>query len=459
MGKAPFLIPVENQVRELDAKLLLACFAAARGRPSIIGHKGTLDAYINTFPKGIYIAKSVTERSVKILRIARKLGHANVAWDEEAIVHFPPDIYYKRRLSAEALEATDRLFAWGEDNKSLFEAYPRFPGTPVNVVGNPRIDLLRPEFREFYDDQTSAIRDRYGDFILFNTNFGSVNGYYPELNVCYPKDDAPDGLALGRGAIGLSREYALELFAYRKNNFETMRDLIPEVARAFPDRTIVVRPHPSENREFWTEFLEDYDNVHVNAEGNVVPWLLAASVLIHNSCTTGIESYILDRPAIAYVPAEGADTYGSDLPNQVSHVAPTRGDVLDMVEGATRNGGLPAQDEARSQILGGFLTAMDGSFASERIVDAAEHIDTGTHGSFVDRALGSLQARSRRLNKQIQARKDSGRYGRKFMRQRFPDLTPEVLQAKADRLKGLAGLETRLEVTQVRPDLFRVSGG
>ena len=38
MSKKPaLLVPVENQVRELDAKLLLACVAARRGLPSIIG--------------------------------------------------------------------------------------------------------------------------------------------------------------------------------------------------------------------------------------------------------------------------------------------------------------------------------------------------------------------------------------------------------------------------------------
>ena len=457
MAKAPFLIPVENQVRELDAKLLLACFAADRGRGSIIGYKGTLDAYINTFPRGVYVAKSVTERSVKILKIARKLGHSNVAWDEEAIVHFPPEIYYKRRLSAEALQLTDRLFAWGDDNKSLFEAYPEFPGTPVNVVGNPRIDLLRHEFREFYDEQVAAIREQYGDFILFNTNFGSVNGYYRELNVCYPDAEAPGGLAFGRGAIGLSREYALELFDYRKNNFETMRDLIPQVARAFPDRTIVVRPHPSENRKFWKKFLTEHENVHVNADGNVVPWLLAASVLIHNSCTTGIESYILNRPAIAYVPSAGAETYGSDLPNQVSHVAPAPGDVLDMISSAMRNGGLTAQDAARSDVLSEFLTAIEGPFASERIVDAVDANTPARSGNLLDRAVGELQARGRRFNKQIQTRKDSGRYGRKFKRQRFPDLTVAAMEAKAVRLARLAGLESSPRVTEIRPDLFKIT--
>jgi hypothetical protein len=36
-AKATLLMPVENQVRELDSKLLLACIASRRGFSSVIG--------------------------------------------------------------------------------------------------------------------------------------------------------------------------------------------------------------------------------------------------------------------------------------------------------------------------------------------------------------------------------------------------------------------------------------
>ena len=35
--RSTLIIPVESQVRELDAKLLLACVAAERGFPVVIG--------------------------------------------------------------------------------------------------------------------------------------------------------------------------------------------------------------------------------------------------------------------------------------------------------------------------------------------------------------------------------------------------------------------------------------
>jgi hypothetical protein len=55
--KPVLLIPVENQVRDLDAKLLLACIAARRGLPSIIGPKREVEARIANFPRSIFLSK------------------------------------------------------------------------------------------------------------------------------------------------------------------------------------------------------------------------------------------------------------------------------------------------------------------------------------------------------------------------------------------------------------------
>ncbi len=61
--KLQLLIPVENQVRELDPKLLLACVAATRGFSSVIGSRRELEFRIDTYPRSIYLSKSMTGRS------------------------------------------------------------------------------------------------------------------------------------------------------------------------------------------------------------------------------------------------------------------------------------------------------------------------------------------------------------------------------------------------------------
>jgi hypothetical protein len=66
---------VENQVRELDAKLLLACVAARRGLTPIIGPKREVESRIASFPRSVYVAKSMVQGNAQFLRIAHNLGH------------------------------------------------------------------------------------------------------------------------------------------------------------------------------------------------------------------------------------------------------------------------------------------------------------------------------------------------------------------------------------------------
>ena len=86
--KACLIIPVENQVRELDPKLLLACIAVKRGFAVIIGSHRKVDFRITSFPRGLYLNKSMTERNLKMFYIMEKMGHEILTWDEEALVRY-----------------------------------------------------------------------------------------------------------------------------------------------------------------------------------------------------------------------------------------------------------------------------------------------------------------------------------------------------------------------------------
>jgi surface carbohydrate biosynthesis protein len=60
--------------------------------------------------------------------------------------------------------------------------------------------------------------------------------------------------------------------------------------------------------------------VRVVHRGSVLPWLLACRALVHNGCTTAVESYAMGVPAVAYLktfnPEYDLDYQG--LPNRLS---------------------------------------------------------------------------------------------------------------------------------------------
>ncbi len=227
-ANVPLLLPVENQVRELDSKILLACIAAQRRFSSFIGSRREIHFNITSFPKGIYLSKSITRASDMMVRIMRNLGHKIVAWDEEALVHLPADTYYSRRLSPAAMIHVDRFFAWGEDNAELWRQYPYLPEDAViEVTGNPRNDLLRPELNAYYDSDVARIKKTYGDFILINTNFNHVNAFTPVQNLFQPTSGPDEIPQFGRAAKGMSRSYAEGLRNHKQSVFKDFQRMIP----------------------------------------------------------------------------------------------------------------------------------------------------------------------------------------------------------------------------------------
>jgi surface carbohydrate biosynthesis protein len=162
--KALLLIPVENQVRELDPKLLLACIAARRGFSSVIGSRREMEFSIDAFPRSIYLSKSMTIRSLLFFRVAEKFGHQIVTWDEEALVHLPAETYFSRRLDPAAIRFVSHLFAWGQDNAELWRRYPHLPDNiPIHITGNPRSDMLRPQLQAFYEEEVQQFKRKYGE--------------------------------------------------------------------------------------------------------------------------------------------------------------------------------------------------------------------------------------------------------------------------------------------------------
>lgn len=452
----PLLIPVENQVRELDPKLLLAIVAAKAGFKSYLGYRTEMDITISSFPKSIYLAKSFTERSNKMFNILSKLGHTICAWDEEALVHYPPDIYFTRRLSAEAIKHIEHLFAWGKDNEQLFRSYPHYPpDLPIHTVGNPRLDLLRPEFKSFYAGEIEKIKQQYGNFILFNTNFGNVNAHLPMHNLFLNKDEAGRYKDIGKGAVGMGYEYASGCASYKQDIFDKYLTLIDFISQMLPDKNLVIRPHPVESLSPYLDLAEKYPNIQVARKGNVIPWIHAADTLIHNGCTTAIESYLSKKLAIAYVPFKNDRYgYGAILPNQLSIQCQTPEQVLSTLT-STDHSDL---SQINGEIINDYINLNENKLCSLNIVEKLVNISSqpGIDSSYHKLAYGLILATRRRFIKRIKSRVPGSKYHPSFQEVRFPSLDYKTLQNKSEIFASIIGMDKTPDIKQISPQIFLI---
>lgn len=441
------IIPVENQVRELDAKLLLAGVAAERGFPVIIGSRAPIHLEIASFPRGVYLAKSMRSLSERMFGILRSLGHEIVAWDEEALVHLNrTEFYYERRLSYKTMRQVSALFAWGPENAALFRGYPGYSGVPIHLTGNARIDMARRELRSYFDEEVGRIRRRYGRLVLVNTNFGWNNHFLPGFRMSHengsPKTEFESGLAAHRSAL-----------------FEHFQEMVPVLSQAFPDLTFVIRYHPTEDPELWNTLASKHDNLEVCNEGNVIPWLIASEGVVHVGCTTAVEAAVLGTPAIAYQPVR-SDDFDDHLPNALSYRAFDLDGLVACVSAALKGELKPSGSSDRKALLEQHLTALEGPLAVERMVDVLEKAGYATlpppRAAAQRYIAGWVQTKARTALKKINMRRSGHRNSLGFHDHRFPRVSVGEIDERVQRLGRQLGRFESLRVHQLSEHIFRI---
>jgi surface carbohydrate biosynthesis protein len=354
------IIPIETQHREFLAKLHLAAVAATKGFEVIIGDQNEIIRRLGQFPSSIYLEKSISKTKYKHLKRLRSFGHVPVALCEEGLVYRNADAYRRERIYPDCFELVDRFYMWGrhqlEDVEVVLGKNQR-----LRVTGNPRFDLLRQEMRGVWQTQVEKIRSRFGQFILINTNFGRAN----RIN------GMPDVVELlkKRGTLGGDRH--IEFYRGWVDHLDRIQhyflEMLPDLACALSRHRIIVRPHPSENHSPWKKIATGFDNVNVIHEGSAIPWIIAARAVVHNSCTTGVEAWLLDRPVFTYLPFTN-DLYDSKLPNELSEQFNSTAGLIEALQKAVEMERTAIKDERREKLARYYMEGINEEPATDRIV-------------------------------------------------------------------------------------------
>lgn len=327
------IFPMEIIERELNGNLLLAHEAMARGWQVIFGTKRTILDSAAHLPPGIVFLKSIMSCDLENMRTFKRAGHKLVCLDVEGLVYTSPEEFVTVRFCEETLQEIERAFFWGNCQLAAIQkAYPHF-AERFAVTGTPIVDLWRPQFHAFYADQLAALRQKYGRYIILPSAFASVNHFMGEKG---------NSGILVRDAV-IAEKDQKEFFKFWNDYerhvyfvFEKFLALLPQISRAFPNHKIIVRPHPSESHARWQAIAKNLPNVVVVFEGSVSPWLLAADAMLHWGCTTGVESYLMKRPVVAYKPHSppGEAAYDHKVPHCISIMAHTPEDVIEKLQQA-----------------------------------------------------------------------------------------------------------------------------
>ncbi|MCI5190537.1 MAG: hypothetical protein D3905_12285 [Candidatus Electrothrix sp. AS4_5] len=437
MKKKIIIIPVETKSREFHGKLFLALHLLSKGYTVLFGDQVRLWNYCDLLEPAVYLDKSVAATRVEWFRQCRTMGHEVVSWDEEGVVFFNSWMYRKLRIEPEAFDQVRRFFAWGGmQQQAICEEFPQY-SEKISVCGNPRFDFLRPEFRSFYEKKMETLKKRFGRIILINTNFAFYNHYKsPEelhsMLAHYPLADEPGYLD---GWIAMHRK-AHE--AYIK--------MVPELLSRYPEHTVILRPHPSEDHTPWERLASDHKRLIVDSSGNVHEWILASEAVIHFNCTTAVESYLLSVPPIAYRPGRFPQ-YENPLPYALSENTFSLNELWIALDGrktAFERGVLwtKEQNETAFKYVSGLKGKTSAECISEKIIDIAESIQPYSF-SLIRACLMNLK---RLWRIKLHAWRDIRHPSDGYSSQKFPGLNALEIKKTLSEMMKISSLQTELAI-------------
>ena len=86
---------------------------------------------------------------------------------------------------------------------------------------------------------------------------------------------------------------------FQKENMKLSIEFIKQFPNKFPNKKLIIRPHPNEKVDIWFELAKNLKNVEVVFDDeSTSSWIAACNFIITSNCTTSIESFMLNKKSI-----------------------------------------------------------------------------------------------------------------------------------------------------------------
>jgi len=339
-----------------------------------------------------FVLLNFLRRITHSMRLYRGLMEAGVALgvlDTEGGVVESLDAF-ARDLATDARirQGVSCYLTWGPRLGEHLVSEGLFRSDQVQVTGCPRTDFYADPWRRSAAVRSSEAAEYDSNLVLINTNFSLGN----------PAMLSREGqFRLMTESLGHPAE---RIHQWQDNEVAGMRGLAQvanTIAAAYPQATVVLRPHPFERLETYHELLDRRDNLHCVREGTIEGWLLRAKVVIQRSCSTSIEASMVGAPALA--PNWLPTAFERPAANETSVPCPSLEALVSQVgEILAGRFTLPLEVARRtSQVVHDWFGQVDGR-AHERVADAIlNHLPAGGRRRRVRRCRSFVYTKGRRF--------------------------------------------------------------
>jgi surface carbohydrate biosynthesis protein len=292
-----YLFPIEITKRELDSRILLtARLLQKNGNKVFIYYYKNFDKFKKKIikQKNILLENSPSfATTYKLLELKSNNINLVILDEEGAIITRHSSNHSPTGFDNKKLSFYKYIFTWGEEQKKkIIHDNKNITLNNIVVSGNPRMELSKNKYSEYFKE----IKKYSGKkVIIINFAFGTSNSYIPynQLKLYWKYNHSSYGDFSARND---------PIFKYQNETFLPFIKGIEEIAKYFNNEIFLLRIHPVEKISTYKKIFSKFKNIIFDTQSSVQQWLPYAKLVIHNGCTTGIESYIAEKKVICYLP-------------------------------------------------------------------------------------------------------------------------------------------------------------
>ena len=297
--KKTVYIPIEVKVREFISQIFLASKLINLGYRVYLGTREQIFNLLEIKKNkgGIFFYKGGVP--LKYVDVVNNKTDVHVVFDQELLPGHTGYKYYERIIDCFSIKGEKYVDFYLAVNRQIYNVAKKVLNKirgKVFLTGSPRIDLWKKKYHYLHNDEKNKIYNKYGDFYLFNSDFGWIT------------EDSIERFKWAWDNVLKKEEWSGN---FKKNNYVTESiKLIPIFYKEFLDTVIflkelakkkkikiIIRPHPSEDKYAWKHHFRKIKNVYVEDPINdVTPWILACKGLLHRGCSTSLQSLIIGKP-------------------------------------------------------------------------------------------------------------------------------------------------------------------
>ena len=308
------LLPIESFKRDALSRVYLGNELIKMGVEVIIGHPEILlNIILPSVEQPIWLGRFISltgdkpEDKELLKSLNKKKGKMYYLHDEGAFYaddnyNEAIDMLHKPRLMAD--DAVKKVCVWGDYQKNYLDKYKKIK-EKVTVTGMYRFDMLKdPKFK------FKNLKKKYGkSYTLINTRFPEANLLDGEVGI-FDKRTMSHYIS-----SGLSKEHGLyDMFKVWKSINESFTHFVYSIYKLVSENKemlFIIRPHPVESPDFYKKAFGYFSNVIIDNEENISDHILSSDLVIHNECTTGVESVIANKPTINFVATKQKNIVGT----------------------------------------------------------------------------------------------------------------------------------------------------